>query len=321
MATMSNLAKMKRKNICIHALTVLLFCVSCLFMYDFYKCLSGFIANGFREPHVMLPMVLSYFLPVLCFLVYFYDFYVKKLSKAVKIIYSAIVILLSIVNLVGIFCSFSVYASNNRFGVYETIPSVLVAFPYDGIFFNVFLLVLQVVNIVLFIKPTSRLAQGKEALKQYGIVRLSIVEYLLLCVLAILVFVFVGSAFWAAVNAIENTLYNGKFIFLFLWVLLIPLMNFLLLVFKPETRDIPKKQKALWLLGGIAVNVLFGVLLWIFELTDPSFIVHVGKPFFSIAFSVSLPIEMVGILGIMAISIIVFGVRLALLFCKKEKMQ
>ena len=40
---------------------------------------------------------------------------------------------------------------------------------------------------------------------------------------------------------------------------------------------------------------------------------------FSIAFSVSLPIEMVGILGIMAISIVVLAIRLLLLLLRKQK--
>ena len=87
---MSNFTKAKMKNIGVHILTGVLFCLSCLFMYDFYKCLSGFIANQFREPLVMIPMFASYFLPVFCFLVYFYDFYVKKLPKGVKIGYSVI---------------------------------------------------------------------------------------------------------------------------------------------------------------------------------------------------------------------------------------
>ena len=55
----------------VRAVTVILLLFSCFCMYDFYKCLSGFIANGFREPLVMLPMILAYFLPVFCFLFFF----------------------------------------------------------------------------------------------------------------------------------------------------------------------------------------------------------------------------------------------------------
>ena len=318
MVIMNNLTKQQTKNLCIHILTGLLFFFSCLFMYDFYKCLSGFIANGFREPLTMLPMVVSYFLPVLCFLVYFYDFYVKKIHKIVAIVYSAAVILLAAANLAGIFNSLPVYVSNNSLGVYETLPSVIVTFPYDAIFFNVLLLAMQVVNMIILVKPKHKLADGKESLKQYGTFQFCIVEYLLLCVLAILTFVFFGSALWAAVNAIENALYDGKFIFLVLWTGLVPLMNLLLLAFKPEKKKIGKKCKLLWLSGGVLVNVLFGVLLLVFELTSPSFMVSVGKPLFSIAFSVSLPIEMIGILAIMAISSLVFIAKGILLF-RKEK--
>ena len=59
----------------IHLASILLFILSSYYMYDFYKSLSGFIANQFREPLVMIPIFLSYFLPVFCFLFYFYDFF------------------------------------------------------------------------------------------------------------------------------------------------------------------------------------------------------------------------------------------------------
>ena len=104
----------------------------------------------------------------------------------------------------------------------------------------------------------------------------------------------VGAAI-CAIGAFENALYDGKFIFLWLWVLVLPLMNLLLLVFKPEKRVKTKGAKVAFLGAGIAVNLLFGVLLWAFEAVSPDFIVHVGKPLFAIAFSVSLPIEMLGL--------------------------
>jgi hypothetical protein len=121
-----------------------------------------------------------------------------------------------------------------------------------------------------------------------------------------------------AVGAFENALYDGKFIFLWLWVLLVPAMNLAYLVFKPEKRVQSKKAKTIVLGVGIGVNVLFGALLWVFEVTDPSFMVHIAKPLFAIAFSVSLPIEMVGILGIMAISVVIFAVKLCIILFKKN---
>ena len=59
-----------KKPVIVRIATVVLLLFSCFYMYDFYKCLSGFIANGFREPQVMLPMILAFLLPVLCFFVF-----------------------------------------------------------------------------------------------------------------------------------------------------------------------------------------------------------------------------------------------------------
>ena len=78
--------KTKTTKIILIALTSLLFLLSCFFMYNFYKCLSGFIANGFREPLKMLPLIVSYLLPVICFLFFFYDTYNKNANNTAKII-------------------------------------------------------------------------------------------------------------------------------------------------------------------------------------------------------------------------------------------
>ena len=48
--------------------SVLMFICTSLFMYGFYKSLSGFIANGFTDGIRMIAMILSYILPVICFL-------------------------------------------------------------------------------------------------------------------------------------------------------------------------------------------------------------------------------------------------------------
>ena len=74
-----SIMKTNAKALITRGMTVLFLLYSCFYMYDFYKCLSGFIANGFREPLVMLPMILAFFLPVLCFLFFVYDFYVNFL--------------------------------------------------------------------------------------------------------------------------------------------------------------------------------------------------------------------------------------------------
>jgi hypothetical protein len=278
-------------------------------MYNFYKCLSGFIANGFREPLKMLPLIVSYLLPVICFLFFFYDTYNKNANNTAKIIYSCIVVAIAVFCLVGIIINFNLYASNNRLGVYESLPSIIISFPYDALVINSLLILLQGYNVFAIIKPNHKISKAKLAIKQTNTVNLSKVEYLLICVLAILSFVFIGSAL-CCFNAIENVLYDAKYIFLTLWELLIPLTALLLLVFKVEKWNISKKAKLITLLSAIVLNLVFGILLLVFELTTPGFMIHVGKPLFMIAFSVSLPIEMLVLIAIMFISTIIHAVKI-----------
>ena len=55
----------------------------------------------------------------------------------------------------------------------------------------------------------------------------------------------------------------------------------------------------------------------VFESVSPDFMIHVGKPLFMIAFSVSLPIEQLAMILIMTISSIIFAVRLVKLVVNK----
>lgn len=301
----------------LNCITALLFLLSCFFMYNFYKCLSGFIANGFREPMVMLPLILSYFAPVLAFLVFFYDFYVKGINKWVKLGYSIVIIALSIINYVGIISNFSLYASNNALGVYESLPSIILTFPYDGIIINALLLAVQIFNIYSLINPQNKVAIKKEENKQYGTFSLGVVEYILFSIIAILCFVFIASSLCALFNAIENVKHDGKFIYLVLWLFLIPLIDLLMLVYKIEKRDYKKSTKIITIAVAIALNVIFGALMIVFESVSPDFMIHVGKPLFMIAFSVSLPIEQLAMILIMTISSIIFAVRLVKLVVNK----
>ncbi len=310
--------KTKLKNILLNIFTGVALLFACFFMYDFYKCLSGFIANGFREPNIMLPMVLSYLLPVICFLFYFYDFYIKSIHRVAKIVYSSLVILYGAVNLGFIFASIELYASNNRFGAYDALPSIIVHFPYDIIIIHLALIALQIFNIVLAAKPSLNVSAFKDELKMQGFFKLRIWEYLPLCVLAIVVFVFTGAGATAVFTAFSNAFYDFRYIFLLLWVLIIPMMNLLFLVFKPEKINMPKWAKITALGSGIGVNIIFGVLLLIFELTYPDFMVHIGKPLFLIAFSVSLPIEMGVIIGIMALGVVAMTIKLILTAIKRS---
>jgi hypothetical protein len=310
--------KIYAQNRYVYTVTALLFYVACLCMYNFYKSLSGFIANGFREPLVMLPIITTCALPAFCFCMFFYDTYVKKMGRLGVAIYAGLAAAVAVWNCVGLGINAGLYASNRALGGYDTMLKLAFGFPVDGWIFSIVLLAAQAVNLVCVCKPENKIAKWKESWNQQGACALGLIEYLLICVLAILVFVFVGAAI-CAIGAFENALYDGKFIFLWLWVLVLPLMNLLLLVFKPEKRVKSKGVKSAFLGAGIAVNLLFGVLLWIFEAVSPDFIVHVGKPLFAIAFSVSLPIEMIGLLAIGGVCGVVLGIRLCLALFKKEK--
>ena len=281
-------------------------------MYDFYKCLSGFVANGFREPLVMLPMILAFFLPVFCFLVFFYDCYVRALRPAVKRAYSLLVALYAVADLVLIFRNITLYASNNALGVYDALPSIILHFPYDMIAVLVGLSAVQVFHL-FFEKADSPFGDWK----MQGSVRVGALEYVALSVLAIVVFIFPGAGITATFTAFRNAFYDFRYIFLLLWVTCIPLANLLLLTLKPEKTALSVRAKRALLGAGVGMNVIFGLLFLAFELTYPDFLVHIGKPLFLIAFSVSLPIEPAVILAVMALGTAIFAVRFVRLWRKK----
>ena len=280
-----------RIPVLVRALTATLMLFSCFFMCDFYKCLSGFVANGFREPLVMLPMILSFLLPVICFLFFFYDFYVRKIKRTAKIVYSSFVIAYAAAMLALIFSNISLYARNNALGVYESLPSIVLRFPFDMIIVLFVLIFVQVFNIFSVFKPKNRVATALFSLRQEGTIKLSLAEYIPLSTLAIVAFIFTGSGITACFSAFANVYYDARFFFLILWVSFIPLGNLLTLALKPEKMKISKRGKILTLEAAIAINAGFTLLFVILELTHRNFIVHVGKPMFLIAFSVSMPIE------------------------------
>ena len=295
------------KNLLVHAASCIFFLFSCFYMYDFYKCLSGFIANGFREADIMLPMVLSFLLPVLCFLVFFYDFYVKRINNITNIVLRMFFIIYGTLNLVFIFGNLELYASNNTLGVYSSLPSFGVHFPYDMIAIHIAIIVFLVISLVLNKKAAMFIGE----LRQHGIFKINSFVYVALCLFAIFAFVFVGSAITASFTSYENALHDAKFIFLVIWVLFVPIMNLLFLAKKP--------QSIATLAFGIGVNLAFGVLLFIFEYTSPDFMVHIGKPLFLIAFSVSLPIEMAIIVLMMTIGTVYMTFKLISELSKKKQ--
>ena len=308
--------KLKKEHI-LYPISALLLLLSCFFMYDFYKCLSGFIANGFRYPFMMLPIILTYLIGPVCFLFFFWDTYVRRLSKTVEIIYACFVVGLSVFCFVGIILNFSVYYSNNQLGVYDALPGLIIKFPFDGIVICTVAIISQVVRLISRFAPSLAISEKKEWATDRGRFSLSVVEYVIISVFSVVAFVFVGSSLYAF-SAIANAAWDPKFIFLQLW-LLVPLFDIALLVIKPEKRGISARSKIVTLSVAIAVNLIFGILFGVFEAVYPDFIIHVGKPMFLIAFSVSMPIEMIGVLGIMALSTVVLAVRLALCILKSRE--
>ncbi len=296
----------------VRIVTGVLLLFACFYMYDFYKCLSGFIANGFREPLVMLPMILAFFLPVFCFLFFFYEFYVRAIHPVVKTVYSVFVAVYAALDLVLIFSNIDLYASNHAFGVYDALPSFGLHFPYDMIILLFALFALQVFHLAVADRKGTRTGAFLDKIKRRGSLRLGVLEYLALCVLAIIVFVFTGAAICATFSAFGNAFYDLRYVFLLLWVMLIPMGNLVLLVLRPERMECPKRAKVATLGAGIAANVLCGLLFLLFELTYPDFLVHIGKPLFLIAFSVSMPIEPAILFGVMALGTVVLAIRLVL---------
>jgi hypothetical protein len=272
-----------------------------------YKSLSGFIANGFRDGMVMLSIVICYLLPVICFYFYLYNYHIKKINKTIKLIYSSFVIAISIFILTQLFTYLPLYISNNKLGAYDTLLSVGFGFPYDGIIINFILIIVQIINIITTIRPNTKLGIFEKYLAHYGVIKVNIIEYILLCILGILTNVFIGSYF-IGIDSIENALYDGKYIYMLLLILIIPLMNFLTLLIKPN--NIIKNKKKLTLLIPLSVNILFLGLFILFEAIYPSFMVNIAKPLFPITFSVSLPIEMLIIILIISISSIIYTVKL-----------
>ena len=102
-------------------------------------------------------------------------------------------------------------------------------------------------------------------------------------------------------------------------VALIPLGNLLIITLKPEKMNISKRKKLTVLSLGIGLNIIFGSLFAIFELTSHGFLVYIGKPLFLITFSVSLPIEPLIIFMIMALGTLFMIVRLVITAMKEER--
>ena len=289
-----------KKNI----LTIVLFVCASLFMNNFYKSTLGFIANNFEGGLTLITIILNYILPVLCFIVYFINYYIKPLNRVANAIYSVLVVLLASFSLYGIFSNIGLYASNNALGVYQALPSIILLFPYDGIIVNIVLILVQVFNLLLVFNPQHKLAYLKDQL--YSLDKFNIRWFELPIILVVGIWsLFSLGDFVCGLNSIANALYDIKYLFLLIWVGLIPLMNLTGLLFKFENRIESKKNRILYLLSIICANALFIGLFFMFETIYPNFVVGVGKPLFPITYSISLPIEIMILIGVQVLSTVV----------------
>ena len=190
----------------------------------------------------------------------------------------------------------------------------------DAIITCVVLLAIQAYNISLVIKPNHKYAFLKESWYSLNTFKLSVFEYLPLCIISLLIFFFAGDAA-SGLLMIENVVYDPKYIFILLWLLLGTMGNLLSYVFKVENKINEKKNKVLYLLANILVNVILVALYIVFDKTSPDYIPQIAKPLFPITFSKSIPIEMMFVFGLQALAILAVLVKLVIVLLKKYNKQ
>ena len=127
---------------------------ACFFMYDFYKCLSGFIANGFRDSGRMAPLISSYLLPVVAFFLFAWDFYARPFGKIAARVLLLAVGAWSLANLALVLSHIGYYVKNFSLGAYGGLLGV--GFPYDALAVSAAMLVLAVLGTVLIIRRKNR---------------------------------------------------------------------------------------------------------------------------------------------------------------------
>lgn len=302
------LNKIKGNKIILIVGNIFLFLFASIMMYNFYKTLSGFIANGFRDGLKMIALISSYLLPAVVYLAFFYKSYIKDTPKLSKILSTSVITLWTIFNIVVIAIYRDMYKYNASSGIYDALIPTIGYFPLDMLAINTLIVLKQGFNFARILEPNEKLEDFLSSFKKPGYLNIKLWEYALYCLIAILAFVFVGS-FFVGFRAIENVTYDPAYIYLLLWVLL-PTFNLVTLIFKVENKLKTPNTKRIYLASVLAVNIIFTLVLFIIEANNPSFMVNIAKPLFAIAFSVSLPIEMLAILGITLASSIVAVVKL-----------
>lgn len=297
----------KKLKLFINIGTILAFFVSCLSMFSFYKMLSGFVANSFGYPLLMAPMVFTYLLIPCMVIAFFYDTYIARIKRNTRLGMVSVFGILSILSLIGTFVSIDIYISNLNLGVYSSMPTV--GFPVDGILINVVVLALVALGLIATLKPEGKLGKIHEKINLCGTVEISKRKFLALLPLTIFALAFVGDGIMGF-TAIENALYDPRFIYIMIFVGLLPILNLIIILLKPERLATSNGGKIGILAGGVSINVIFLALLLAFELSTPDFMVHIGKVFLIITFSVSFPVEVLVVVATIVTGTVVMVLRL-----------
>ena len=296
--------------------TIICFIAVSLFTANFYKATVALIANKYQDAMTINTIVFAYLLPLIAFILYFANYYIKRFNKVVTLIISPILMIASIFALVNIFMHIDVYVSNNALGVYQALPSIIIVFPYDAILIHLGLVVSQVCHILIAIKPNHKIAEFKEKLYSLECLKVNIFEYVLYVVLGILTVLLLGLCLGSGLSSIANMFYDIKYLFLLLWFAL-PAINLILLFTKIERKFESKKAKSIYLLSTIAINALFILVFSLLETAYPNFIVYIGKPLLPITFSLSRRIELLLLMIAQGLFAFITLVKLSVTLIKK----
>ena len=291
----------KKHNIFI---LVMLFLITSILMYNSYKSLAGYIANGFKDGIKMLTMVLVYFVPVICFYFYFYDRYIKRMSKLTSLIYSSLIVLITIFNIVMLSIFMDVYIANAiDWNAYQAMIPIPFSFPTDAYVISILLLMKQVFNIIMLISKKLDVDKYKDVFSNYDLFRISPIYFSILVIVSILVMTFFGMGI-NGLKALENIGYNPKYIFMLLLVIVLPLYDLVIAILLTKKKTIGKAY--IILIISLLINVIFIGLTFVFEAIQNDFMINIGKPLFAITFAISIPIEMIWMLLIAIFSFVTY---------------
>ena len=270
-------------------LTLFLFALCCLFAWNFFRAFVAGLTDAFANAMTSIAMIGSYGLPVICFIVFFFDSFIKPNKKVSRYIYSILVILFGLANIVLLGLNFQTLYENSQAGNFSNFTTIGLTYPLDALVVNCLIVILQGINLFILIKPKAKIAFIKDAFRSYGFFKFNIVEKIFITILALITMCFIGD-FFNGFLAGGNVKYDGKFIFLMMMIFIIPIMNLIYFLTKPSTKLSSQKAKTIINSCLIGVNLLFAILFIVFVFVFPDFVAHVGKPLFPFDYAVSIPL-------------------------------